>query len=342
MLRQLARLLAGTTLGLLAALPAARAGDQITLKYGQVFPESHYIWQQGGKVFADRVAELTEGQVRFDLFPGGQLGKDYVGLLRNGLADAVLLVPSVAADKLPLSSVAELPEPMSSPCEATQKYWSLVREGGLIWQDEYRPLGIHPLFVTVLPTFRTLTTRAPLDGVESLKNLKIRGVGAAMDKTVRALGAVPIQIASPELFDALSRGTVDGALWGYLSSPQFDLVETFRHGIEGPSLGSAVVTIAMSQKIWDGLTPEVQQKMDQAATEAQESLCRWTAEEDARVRQEMIDKHGYQPTILPEAETRKWQDTVSAVGDAWAAEMDRAGKPGSKVLQAYRTAGGDS
>lgn len=198
------RLIATTALGVFAAAAPAVA-QEMTLKMAHITLDSHYLWQQGGKPFTEAVMAVTDGRVVFELYPAGQLGKDYISILNSGIADMVFFVANYAPDKFPLTSVVELPSPYKTWCEATAKFWALAQEGGLLNEQEYKPQGIHVLFVSSLRPYTIMTTGKQVDSLDSIAGLKLRANRAALDKTTRALGAVPVKIGSPEAFDVVRR-----------------------------------------------------------------------------------------------------------------------------------------
>ena len=56
-----------------------------------------------------------------------------------------------------------------------------------------------------------LLTRVPIRNLEDLKGVEIRATGLSA-KTLQILGAVPVAMAQPETYEALSRGIVKGNL----------------------------------------------------------------------------------------------------------------------------------
>ncbi len=49
-----------------------------------------------------------------------------------------------------------------------------------------------------------------IENLGTLQGLKIRTSGSAKELAVRKLGATPLQMPTPEVYEALSRGTIDG------------------------------------------------------------------------------------------------------------------------------------
>lgn len=323
-------------LGLMSTGPA-QAQEQAKLRVAHQFPANNYIWVEAGGVFTEAANELGGGAFDFTIFPSAQLGTDHVGLMKSGLADIVPLIPSYLPDKMPLSAVAELPNLFTTGCEGTDMLWSIAQPGGLLDQNEFAPQGFRPLFAAATTPYKIMLTSKQVKGLDDLQGLKIRAGGGAMDKTVRELGAVAIKVTGPELIDAVSRGTIDGAMFPYLALKPFDLQGKFGYSIEGVPLGTATIVYAISTKAWDGLTPEQQDVLTQAGARAQAHFCKYMDDQDKIARDEMVEA-GLQPFAPEGEEAARWTAVLDRVADEWAAGMDGRNLPGSALLKAMRDA----
>lgn len=319
----------------IGALPAM-ADDPITLKFAHIFPANHYLWTEGGKTFGDKVTAATNGRVKFEVYPAGQLGKDPLAMLQSGIADVVILSTSYLPEKFPLSSVTELPGMGNTSCASTVRLWALAKLGAPLNDAEYKPLGLHVLFVNNLPAYRLVNATKRVTTLDDMKGLKIRANGAAMEDTVRALGAVPIRINSPDLYNALLRGTVDGSVFPYSGLPGLKLEKVMKESTDGVSLGSGTVLYLMTEARWNKLPADVKAAMEQAAPAAQQNLCAWQDEETKRVVSEIVAHEGHTVTMLSDEQKKLWTERLSGVSEKWAKDMDAAGKPGSAMLAALR------
>lgn len=332
--RQLLR----STLGMLALLSAsfaAVAEEPIHLNITHRFPAEHYLWSHTGAIFTQEVTKASNGRVTFDVFPASQLGKDSNSLLKAGLVDMAMLVPSYESDKLPLSSVVELPNMYQTSCEGTHRYWKLAQSGGVLGETEFKRQGLHVLFVAAVPPYEVMTATKNIKNLESMSGLKIRGNGASMLKAVEALGAVPVQIPSPEMYEALSRGTIDGAIFPYYSLTDFHLEDITRHSTQGVKLGGGTVAFAVSIKTWDRLPAHIQNIMTQAALNAQDVFCTDVDKQNLAIRKKLVDQHQHVVSQLPAEEIARWNLRLSQVAKDWVDDMENVKQPGADVLQAY-------
>jgi TRAP-type C4-dicarboxylate transport system substrate-binding protein len=116
------------------------------------------------------------------------------------------------------------------------------------------------------------TNKKPIHTVADYKNLKIRTGGTAQAAMYKALGAIPVELSAKEVFMALQRGTIDGALSGpgrfyfskwYVATPYIiqDYVSPYLQFWH-----------AMSMNKWEKLTSENQKILSDSAQE----IALWT------------------------------------------------------------------
>ena len=323
---------------LFAAMIGIQGHSQEKLRVADALPVGHYISEYAAKFWMQEVTSRTNGSVQFEYYPGEQLGKakDMLSLAQSGVADIAYVATSYISDKLPLSSVAELPGSFSTSCEGTLAYWKLAIGDGIIAKRDFEPNGVRVLFALSLPPYQLLTAKRKFDSISSAKGLKIRiPGGAALDAMVGALKAVPVRISSPELHESLSRGTIDGLLFPYGSSITYDLVSLLKYSTIGENFGSAVIVYLISDARWKKLTPDTQRAMSEAGEAATRRGCSMMdkdVDSDAvKLRKGGLELLALQPTMR--AELAKIN---AAVSQEWAESLDKRGKPGSEVLKAYR------
>ncbi len=321
-----------------AAAIAPAAADPVTLRVADSFPSGHYISEQVTKWFMERVTKETGNAVAFQYYPSEQLGKakDILALTQTGVADIGYVAPSFVTDKLPLSVVAELPLRFSTSCEGTKAFYKLATDG-ILAQRELAPNGVRLLFTIVLPPYQIFLRGAAFPGIEALKGLKIRTSGKAKELAVQKLGAVSLQIASPDVYQALSRGTIDGMLFPYSSIFSYDVQDQIKSASVGANFGSFVVTYVISEKRWKTLTPEVQQAMLRIGRETTERGCEISQHNELQ-DQEKLKARGVLETEFSGADKARIETEMAAVSKEWAKELDGRGKPGSDVLTAFEGA----
>jgi TRAP-type C4-dicarboxylate transport system substrate-binding protein len=322
------------------AMAAGLCHAQEKLRVADALPVGHYISEYATKFWMQEVTRRTNGAVQFEYYPAEQLGKakDMLSLAQGGVADAAYVATSYVSEKLPLSSVAELPGSFSTSCEGTLAYWKLSAGDGILAQREFAPNGVRVLFALSLPPYQLLTSKRKFDTVEAAKGLKIRiPGGAALDAMVRGMGGVPVRIASPELHESLARGTIDGLLFPYGSTITYDLVRLLKHTTAGENFGSAVIVYVMSAARWAKLPAEARKAMEEAGDAATRRGCAMM-DKDVESDAAKLKAGGVELVTLASAEKAKLAVLNAAVAREWAEALDKRGKPGAEVLGAYRAA----
>ncbi|MGI3164344.1 TRAP transporter substrate-binding protein DctP [Pseudooceanicola sp. 200-1SW] len=332
-----------TKRGLLAALllattAAPLAAQDITLRLADSLPVGHYMTTGVGQPLMDGTVEATGGAVAFEHFPAQQLGKakDMLSLVQSGVADIAYVGASYSADKLPLSSVAELPEAFTNSCEGTMAFWEIAKPGGALDQAELAPEGIRALAVLVLPPYQLFSAKE-ITSLADVEGWKVRVTGAPKIAGIQKLGGVPVSISSPETREALSRGTVDAIAFPIGSIKPYDLAPHIASATQGTNFGSFVATWMISQKKYDSLPAEVQQALTEAGEAATRNGCEVT-DASAAADKDFVASEGVDFIDLPAEDMAKLEQLMADVGDEWAADLDARGKPGTEILTAFREA----
>lgn len=323
-----------------ACASSACAEDQITIKFAMAVPPTHFTAVAGGKFFMDRATALSNGRIKFEWYPAEQLGKakDLLTLVQTGVADMADVVPGYVPDKLPLSGVAELPGQIKDSCDGTKIFYELTRPGNFLAKKEYDQQKVHVLMAAPLVPYKIFTTKKELNQAGDIAGLKLRSAGGATDMTVSELGAVSIRLAGPDIHEALSRGTIDGAMYPYLSLKSFDLIDTVKFATEDVGVGSVATAFLFSQARWQTLPPDIQAILDQAGKEAGLNYCHYMDTQEAKEKEVLASK--IKATRPSDAALDEWRTRLGKVKLEWAKRLDGRNKPGTAALAAWDEAAG--
>lgn len=328
-------------LGALLALPGAPAwAETVTLKLGHTLPAAHYIQEHLVNKFAAGIEQASGGEIKFEMYPAAQLGKDTAGLLGSGLLDMGIVITGLQADKYPLSSVAELPEISSSACDGSAKAWALAQPGGLLDELEFKPQGLRVLSAHLLAAYVLFTRNKEVRSVADVSGLKLWASGPAAQKAIAELGGVAIRIPSPELYDAATRGTIDGAIFPYSGLTQYKLEPILKHAANGVNFGSGVFFVNMTDKRWNELSEKHRAIIAEQVQAAQQSFCEWIDNSNGELRKQTAGVEGYVMVDLDDAAKKEFVERLEKVQNDWAADLDSKGRQGSAVLKAFREAAG--
>ena len=326
-----------TTLMLLGWFLPAMAQEKTTIRVADVYPVGHYIAEALIKPWMAEVKEKLGDRVDIQYFPAEQLGKgpQMLSLTQQGVVDVGSIVPPLLAEKLPRSAVAELPGGFSTVCQGSKAFWQLATKG-ILAEKEYTPNGVRVLLATVLPPYQILL-RNPIEEVKSFSGQKIYSTGGAKDLTVRKLGGVPTRMSTSEVYEAMSRGTIDGGLMAYGTALAYRLPGLVHYGTTGENFGSGVITYGISLKRWKALPEEVRTIFEQTGETTTRKACETIAKSvDADMAK--LQQSGVKLVALPSSERQLVDQELANVAQDWAKELDGRNLDGSAVLSAFRSA----
>lgn len=326
------------TATLLAATGLSPAfAQQFKFRVADVYPVSHTVPNSTIKVFMAELEKKLGNKIQFEYYPAEQLGKgkDLLSLTQTGVVDIGLIVPSYISDKMPLSAVDELPGSYKSSCEATLAMYQLVTKGVLA-KDEFGANGVHVLIAHSFAPFQTFSSK-PFGGLAGYGGQKLRTLGLVTDMTIKAMGAVPIRIAAPDINQALNRGTIDGGLMGIATAVSYDLTPYLKSATYGENFGGAFVAYAISEANWKKLPPDVQAAMTEAGVNATKSGCNF-ADKSVDEEYAKLRKAGVDVVHLSDEDRKAFAGRTADIGEEWAKQLDKRGKPGTEVLNAFKAA----
>jgi TRAP-type C4-dicarboxylate transport system substrate-binding protein len=320
---------------LFAAAPASAQNTKI--KIADSFPNGHYLPKYFTTPMMERLKASPNAKgYEFEYYPAEQMGKakDLLSLTQSGVIDISYVAPGFVSDKMPLSVVSELPLPYSGSCQATLAYWNMAKPGGILDKKEFAPNGVRLLFTIVLPPYQVFT-RKPFANLKEIEGMKIRVSGSAKELLVKKLKAVPVVIPTPEVYESLSRGTIDGVLFPFNSLAPYNIDKLSKTGTIGSNFGSFVANWVISEKRFQSLPPAMQKELTAIGEEFTKSACK-QVEKDEAGDIEKTKAAGVKLTPLSKADQDTLMHAATEVSNEWAQNLDRRGKTGTEVLNAFK------
>ena len=308
--------------------------EVITLKFADQFPVTHYISRNGGQFWMKRVTELTNGRVQFRHFPGEQMGKssDMLDILGHGVADAGYIAFTYFAGRMPLiTGAASYTGCWNDSVEGNPAVMEIATTSPVL-ENDFLKNGIRPILPFANAPYQLWLTNKEVKKPGDMKGLKIRSGGGELDKVIASYGAIPVQIPAPEIYEALSRGTVDGITLSGASGHAYRVEEVCKYGVWGINISGGTLGFVINEKVYQRMPDDVKKAMAQASKEASENLGRETVKEDLKWKQEFIKK-GMKMTDLTPAEQKVWAAYQDPVKEAWFKAMAAKGLDGRGVLE---------
>ena len=254
--------------------PVASEKKSYTFRYAELNPDGHIMDECGDK-FAELVAQKSDGRIKIEVFPAGQLGDEktmYQTLQMGGGAIDICRgntnsLADFGAKKLNLFGLPFVFR------DRTHLWNVLNSEIGDEFLGEMKEIGsgMVGLFYLDEGSRHVFTTKdITINSVEDLKGLKLRvPTTEIMTDTMQALGVQPTPISFSELYSALQSGTVDGAeqpFSGYYSNNFFEVAPNLV--LTGHTYSPGIVL--MAESAWNKLDAEDQALIMEAAKETEE------------------------------------------------------------------------
>ncbi len=310
--------LIGILVSLIFLLPQAGLAKSKKITIQCAYPANAYVGQTT-EFFADRVKELTSGEVSVKVFWPGQLvkTKEAFESVKTGMIDGYSGSMLYFTGFVPEVNCEWLPFGWASPAEAADVYkdhgWlELMREATAKHGIRY----VAPVAVASMG----LITKFPIHKADDLKGKKIRAMGMEA-KIIAALGGATVAVPGAEQYMALKQGIVDGTDYPWYTIGKYKLFEVCDY-ISRPALHTpGIVEILINNDTYQSLTPAQQKAIDQAGWEAfmrtVEMSDKW--DEDAYVT--CKEKNVQIIDLTPEA-IAEFREKVQPLWDEMAAKSD--------------------
>lgn len=241
------------------SLETAAAKEQV-LRFSTTLPGRSDIIREAITPWVQDVNARLRGEARIDLFPGGSLGRHtqaYLQMVRDGVVDFAVIVPSYYPGQFPDNDMFQLPLTFTGSLEASLTAWRLVQAGGLRGVEGLRVMA---LYATLPYGFHLNFDYRELGDLEGRK---IRTMGLIQAEIVEALGGTPIgNVIAANLAETIGRGLVDGALFGWDNVRAFGVRQVTSSHVPVP-LSLNLVFIGMNPDTYDGLSPKAKRVFDE-------------------------------------------------------------------------------
>jgi TRAP-type transport system periplasmic protein len=293
-----------------------RGADVIKLKAANYLPVTHKMSILTAK-FCDEIKKRTDGRVQISYYPGGTLlspVKMFNGIV-TGIADMGVSHISYTRGRFPVTEVFAQPLGFPSGYVASK-----------VSQDFYlkfKPAEwdtVHVLYMNTSGPLIVQTISKPVRTLEDMKGLKLRATGETAD-IVKALGASPVPLEMPDVYESLRRAVIDGIMVDLSTLKYWRFAEVVKNVTASWRLGTGYTFyFVMNKAKWDSLPPDIQKIFTEVSTETQDAQSRLWNEMDIEGLDAFKKENG-QLISLSEAETDRWIKAVAPMIAGYKKEM---------------------
>lgn len=205
----------------------------------------------------------------FDTYTGGELfGADESlnALESNSIAIDMVLSPTLDNSQFPYSSVIALPL-LDSNAEIGAKAVQYIMEsdveiadGKTYYELEFEDKNLFVLPIHPTETYVISTSGTRLDDIDNYNSsVRLRVSSNVHEEFINQLGLTGVTLPATEIYDGLSRGSLDGVLMNIPDWEPYSIDEISEFTISGTSIGHFPVFFAMTQDTWESFSEDVQE-----------------------------------------------------------------------------------
>ncbi len=250
----------------------------------------------------------------------------------KGMVDIAYLPPAYYAGVVPLNTIGMFPYYTTS-VEGTQilnRLLDVCPEMG----QEFLKYGVRPLTYISGGQWDIGTLKKPVCSPEDLRGLKLRTPGGLYENIAKRYGITAVNTPSPETYESLQRGVVEGSLGPFPSVKAWRLNELLKYHTYGARMGGYPLMYTINEKTWKKIPNEIQKVLLAEAKEYnKEHSEAWDRDQIRLVKE--FEKAGMIVHHISEQDKPKWDAPLQGIEQEWIQEAEKKGLAGKKVFDSF-------
>lgn len=255
---------------LAASLGWAADASALTLKAAHYLPPKHPVGV-GYQTFADELKKNTNGEITVRIFPGEALlgAKAISDGVRDKVADigfdTLTYTPSYYPHGMLISDLAMVGENDMAAAFAIDELFLLNCAACLAEFEKQNQVFTTS---TSTPPY-VLLMKGDSNSLDKIKGKKLRAGGPLWDRFAQYVGATGVNIPTSEMYEGISRGILDGAIYAVGGLKTHGLGDIIGQVIS-LNLGSfrAGNLYSFNREVWSSLTPDQRKAVFKASAAA--------------------------------------------------------------------------
>lgn len=330
----------GAAVMLTAAFVGAAQAQKV-MRISHLNPENPFETHSGamGAVFKSLVETATNGSVKVELYPNGQLGKDdeVIQMVRDGIVESSISSAGGVAVHYPLIGIFDVPFAFPNINTAHRVMDLGSPLGEKLAADINAKTGLKVIGLLDSGGFFAFTnSKRPIKTVDDMTGLRIRTMTLPTHEAmVSSIGAQPTALPWAEVYTALQTGVADGQMnpIPIIAFAKFDEVQKYL------SVTNHVITPYVwfiNQAFYDSLSADEQAVVDWAAAvavDAGRGISRIVEASEERGLPKLAQK--MEVNAVPAAELERFAAAAQPAVEALISE--RFGSEGVELLSVMKS-----
>jgi TRAP-type transport system periplasmic protein len=317
-------------------LAGSAFAQETTLRLHQMLPPQATIPADALAPWAEKVEAESGGRIEVELYPAMQLGgrpPELIDQVTDGAIDLTWTVIGYTPGRFPSTEAFELPFMMTNGEQTSQAFHEYCMK---YCQDEFSNLHVIA-WHTHGPGLIHSTN--PVNSLEDMNGLRIRGGTRVINQMLEELGATPIGMPVPAVPESLSKGVIDATTipWEVTVPLKVSELVTNHTGFSGENgLYTLTFVFAMNKASYENLPDDLKKVIDDNSGMEMAAMMGRAMDNGDEAGLKIAQEGDNNIIILDEAETQRWKDTAAPLINAWVEEMESKGLPGNEMLQSAR------
>ena len=307
-----------------------KTAERINLRCAGTLPINYHV-TKAVEMFKKQVEENTNGQVTIEFYPAQQLynDKDLVNVLPKGAVDMAQVAFGMWSSLVPevgflgscllfkdLNHYIRVQDDQEALAILGEALKNKANTKLLCWL-EYGGGG-------------TVLSKQPIKNLEDFKGKRIRSFSEWSSYFLKGVGAAPVLLSSGEVYAALQRGTVDGALTGPSGVIDRKWHEVAKYLVNTYLLADGGFALVINIDSWNRIPKNNQDIILKAAQDTQ----KWCREVGTPLFSDTIKKIEAMPDMhvinVSNEEVERWRQV--ALPPQKEAYLKQTGATGQKLL----------
>ncbi|PIC78028.1 TRAP transporter substrate-binding protein DctP [Sporosarcina sp. P19] len=322
-------------------------GETYKLRVTSALSANHGLWVGFYEPWMKKVEEDSDGRVTFETFTSEELVKatNEVEALKQGTVNiAAPLLPIYEPSTFPLSEVSMLPLTKSSPIIGSLAFKELInsdvelQDGKTFAELEYGAQSLKVLPATISEEYSISTTGLKFDSVKDVQKAKLRTPSRIHEIYAKKIGTNSVTMPTFDLYDAMSRGAVDGSFLFISDWTGYGFEELFKYTVNDINLGHFSSLLAMTEKQWDEFPEDIQKIMIDASDELVENGAELWVDRSEEIIANSKEQGG-EFVSLNDLDPEVKELLIEGMEDTWTdfiELLNKQGDPGTEIAKLWR------
>jgi TRAP-type C4-dicarboxylate transport system substrate-binding protein len=299
-----------------------RAQAKIELKISHYVPAVHGLQVQFIEPWAKEIEKRTNGQVTYRISAAGSpLGRaeNQLDQVQNGVVDVAFGLSGNPRGRLSRSILVEMPFLIDTAGQGTRTLMELYPK---YLSEEYK--GIKVLCLLTHNAGHIHTRDKKVERYEDLQGMRLRTPSPTVSAMLVAMGAVPVGMPPGNAYEALQKGTIDGACFPWDPVRAFKIDEVTRFHTDA-RFYTAAFWYGMNQKRYDTLPADVRKVVDDVSGAYLASRMQGWWDGWDKAGREAAGARNNTIVTLSDAERKRWAEALAGVYNKQIIELEGQG-----------------